>query len=209
MVGSKSNSSSSGSAILDLFRALYENPWLLGLTGVLNVVAAVGMIVVTAPTRETNNGAGAGWATIVLPDARISGNHSPDSLHAFYHHIGPDGCRLYTAICDWDIYPFCMAYTLAMGAALSAVARWNGRDERMAYLALVAGLADLVETVIYRNGCALLYNNSDNGIPERLPEWQAELAGTATQLKWIVLSLSLGSIVAGTIRLVQMKGSRK
>jgi hypothetical protein len=176
---------------VDLCRAVIDDSWLVILSALFFGIAASGLQLVLAPFRDK-------YPYVILPDMRISG-YTPTQLNAFYDMLGPEDCDMYVDTCNWDMFTFIPSYAIAISAALLQTAIWNGRDPRAAYMGLVMGLADLIETAIQRQGCVLVLRTSDV-VRERLPEWAIEVASAALQVKWILASLSMGSIVAGTIR---------
>jgi hypothetical protein len=176
---------------VNLCRAILDDSWLVIMSALFFGIAATGLQLVLAPFRDK-------YPYVILPDMRISG-YTPTQLNAFYDLLGPQDCDMYVDAANWDMFPFIPSYTIVISAALLQTAIWNGRDPRAAYMGLVMGLADLMETAIQRQGCVLVLQTSDV-VRERLPAWAIEVASAALQVKWILASLSMGSIVAGTIR---------
>jgi hypothetical protein len=180
---------------VSLCRAVLDDSYLVILAALFLGIAATGLQLVLAPFRDK-------YPYVILPDMRISG-YTPTQLNAFYDMLGPEDCDMYVDTCNWDMFPFIPSYAIVISAGLLQTAIWNGRDPRAAYMGLVMGLADLIETAIQRQGCVLVVQTS-NVVRERLPEWAIEVSSAALQVKWILVSLSMGSIVAGTIRAVHI-----
>jgi hypothetical protein len=182
---------------VNLCRTILDDAWLVNLTALFFVIAVTGLQVVLAPYRDK-------YPDVTLPDMRPWG-YTPAQLNAYYDLLGPKGCEMYIDFGNWDMFPLIPAYAIATSVVLLQIAIWNGRDPRVAaYMGLVMGVADWLETSIQRQGCVLVLQTS-NVVRERLPEWAIAVASAALQVKWILGSLSLGSIVAGTIRAVLMR----
>lgn len=177
---------------LDLFAALGDEPLLFTLLLLLNGIAAGGMYLVTtthAPILQP------------LPDLRFRGYNAAD-LTAFYDTIGADGRESYAAIAAWELFPFIPAYALLLGTALSKITRWNGRSDRIAYIACLAAVCDTVETSIQRLGCRL-YPASALHIA------LVRTASDAVTLKWILIAASIGTIFGGAIGAARLRLLRK
>jgi hypothetical protein len=182
---------------VNLCRTILDDAWLVALASHFLGIAVTGLQIVLAPYRDN-------YPDVILPDMRPWG-YTPTQLNAHYDMLGPKGCEMYIDFGNWDLFPLIPAYAIATSVVLLQIAIWNGRDPRVAaYMGLVMGVADWLETSIQRQGCVLVVQMS-NVVRERLPEWAIAVASAALQVKWILGSLSLGSIVAGTIRAVLMR----
>jgi hypothetical protein len=187
---------------VNLCRTILDDAWLVTLASLFFGIAVTGLQLVLDPYRDT-------YPDVILPDMRPWG-YTPTQLNAYYDMLGPGGCEMYIDFSNWDLFPLIPAYAIATSVVLLQIALWNGRDPRVAYMGLFMGLADLLETSIQRQGCVLVVVQTtfSNVVVQReqrrLPEWAIAVASAALQVKWILGSLSLGSIVAGTIRALHM-----
>jgi hypothetical protein len=111
------------------------------------------------------------------PDIRFG--YTPDELNSWFDAIGQEGCKSYKQLAMVDIFPYMESYTLFFGGLLVKVARRANVSEKVALLAPLVMMLDVVETVIPAYGC-FLYPE------ERLSAKLIHVASFANQLKWIV-----------------------
>jgi hypothetical protein len=170
------------SFLIALFRKVADSQLLLGLN-LVAVFAAFGAIqFIALPLNAYQDGSN-------LPDTRLTG-YTPVELNTWYDSIREDGCQVYVKVANWDFCPIMPSYVLLLGAVLSKLIRQrpqSGLSEYLAYLPVLTGLCDAVETYLQRLGCVLY--------PERLSKSSVQIASHACQSKWVLLLGTLALIV--------------
>jgi hypothetical protein len=183
------------------FRQIADSWVLIGLSMAMMGVSLVGIFQRSQPLVSLLLAAGSSSSQQQrqqLPDARFSG-YTVHELNTYYDILGMDGCRMYIAVENWDIFPFMVSYTLCLGSVLTILARklypsHPRRGDSLSLLAMIIWMLDMIETVIQRQGCRIY--------PDRLPDPHILLASAAVQLKWKLFMLSVGIIVIGSIRVL-------
>lgn len=190
--------------LLSIFAAILDEPVLLVLIVLLNGIAWVGMAMLSAPLKHR-------YPHHPLPDLRVAG-YTVDELNIFYAAIGPEGCQLYVAVANWDLFPFTVSYALLLGTALVWTARQNGWSATVehvaARVAAATAMADLVETYVQRRGCSSVTYDHDPP-PQPLSPTLIRMASACLQIKWILISLSVATIITGNLPRILIHYSRR
>jgi hypothetical protein len=120
--------------------------------------------------------------------------YSAKRLNNLYEVWGRDGREAYIKAANTNLFPYMETYAIILGAFLVVTAKRLGWKEDIAFLAVIAMLFDVCETLVQRYGSQVY--------PEKLSENTIALGSLCSQAKWIlvgtcsilvILSFLLGS----------------
>jgi hypothetical protein len=188
------------------FRLIADQPKVLfPLSVMLYVLAQTGMIQLV---RRLENFPPDGHR---IPDVRWQG-YTVSELNNYYDTLGYEGCRIYKQVANWDFFPYMPGYILPLGALHVMAARQLRQTSDLDALALIlVGVLDMVESFWHRRGCVLYMITMMTTMmgeqlqlhqqPQRLSDWQIQLASACVQLKFTVLILSVVQLLVKGVQI--------
>jgi hypothetical protein len=105
--------------------------------------------------------------------------YSAKRLNNLYEVWGSDGREAYIKAANTHLFPYMETYAIILGSFLVVTAKRLGWKEDIAFLAVIAMLFDVCETLVQRYGSQVY--------PEKLSENIIALGSLCCQAKWILV----------------------